>query len=75
EWLMSAEYIMAGGNNNVILCERGIRTYETATRNTFDIQAVPVIQKKSHLPIVMDPSHAAGTRYIVPSMSKASVMA
>lgn len=74
EWLMSAEYIMAGGNPNVVLCERGIRTYETMTRNTLDMQAVPVIKQKSHLPIIMDPSHAAGVRYIVPSMTKASVM-
>lgn len=75
EWLMSAEYIMAGGNNNVIFCERGIRTFENATRNTLDIQAVPVIQKESHLPIVVDPSHAAGVRYLIPSMAKAAVMA
>lgn len=75
EWLMSAEYIMAGGNNNVIFCERGIRTFETATRNTLDIQAVPVIQKESHLPIVIDPSHAAGVRYLIPSMAKAAVVA
>lgn len=75
EWLMSAEYIMAGGNDNVIFCERGIRTFETATRNTLDIQAVPVIQKESHLPIVIDPSHAAGVRHLIPSMAKAAVMA
>lgn len=75
EWLMSAEYIMAGGNNNVIFCERGIRTFETATRNTLDIQAVPVIQKESHLPIVVDPSHAAGVRYLIPSMAKSAVTA
>lgn len=74
EWLMSAEYIMAGGNNNVIFCERGIRTFETATRNTLDIQAVPVVQKESHLPIIVDPSHAAGVRYLIPSMAKAAVM-
>ncbi|CAM2916139.1 3-deoxy-7-phosphoheptulonate synthase [Salinicoccus roseus] len=74
EWLMSAEYVMAGGNDNVIFCERGIRTFETATRNTLDLQAVPVIQKESHLPIVIDPSHAAGVRHIIPSMAKAAVM-
>lgn len=74
EWLMSAEYVMAGGNNNVIFCERGIRTFETATRNTLDLQTVPVIQKESHLPIVIDPSHAAGIRHIIPSMAKAAVM-
>ena len=66
EWLMSAEYILAGGNKNVIFCERGIRTFEDATRNTLDIQAVPVVQKESHLPIVIDPSHAAGIRYVIP---------
>lgn len=72
---MSAEYIMAGGNSNVVLVERGIRTFETATRNTLDIQAVPVVQKESHLPIIVDPSHAAGVRYVIPSMAKAAVMA
>jgi len=67
EWLMSAEYIMAGGNEQVILCERGIRTFETATRNTFDISAVPVVKEHSHLPIIMDPSHATGiARYVAP---------
>ncbi len=75
EWLMSAEYIMSEGNENVILCERGIRTFESETRNTLDIQAVPVIQKLSHLPIIIDPSHAGGSSYLVPSMSKAAVMA
>ena len=75
EWLMSAEYVMAGGNDNVIFCERGIRTFETATRNTLDIQAVPVMQKESHLPIIVDPSHAAGVRHVIPSMAKAAVMA
>jgi 3-deoxy-7-phosphoheptulonate synthase len=74
EWLMSAEYIMSEGNENVILCERGIRTFETETRNTLDIQAVPVIQKLSHLPIIIDPSHAGGSAYLVPSMSKSAVM-
>lgn len=67
EWLMSAEYIMAGGNENVILCERGIRTYETAVRNTLDLSAIPVIREKSHLPIIVDPSHATGhARYVEP---------
>src|SRR5699024_12365852 len=60
---------------NVVLVERGIRTFETATRNTLDIQAVPVAQKESHLPIIVDPSHAAGVRYLIPSMAKAAVMA
>src|SRR5204862_7036785 len=59
EWLLSAEYVLSGGNNDVILCERGIRTFETATRNTFDISAIPVVKKLSHLPIVADPSHGA----------------
>ena len=75
EWLMSAEYIMAGGNKNVILCERGIRTFETATRNTLDLSAIPVIKELSHLPIIVDPSHATGySRYVSP-MSLASVAA
>ena len=73
EWLMSAEYIMSEGNENVILCERGIRTYETATRNTLDISAIPMIKKLSHLPIVVDPSHAAGLRWMVEPLSKAAV--
>ena len=75
EWLMSAEYIMAGGNENVILCERGIRTFETITRNTLDLQAVPVIKKLSHLPIIIDPSHAGGEAYLVEPMAKAAIMA
>ncbi|MEG0475739.1 MAG: 3-deoxy-7-phosphoheptulonate synthase [Carnobacterium sp.] len=75
EWLMSAEYIMSEGNENVILCERGIRTYETITRNTLDLQAVPVIKKLSHLPIIIDPSHAGGYTYLVEPMAKAAVVA
>lgn len=75
EWLMSAEYIMSGGNHSVILCERGIRTYDSTTRNVFDLQAVPVIQKQSHLPIIVDPSHAGGYTYLVEPMAKAGVMA
>ena len=66
---MSAEYIMAGGNHNVILCERGIRTYETYTRNTLDLSAVPAIKKLSHLPIIVDPSHATGLSWMVPTMA------
>ena len=62
EWLNAAEYIMSEGNEDVILCERGIRTFETSTRNTLDISAVPVIKNKSHLPIIVDPSHASGVR-------------
>lgn len=75
EWLMSAEYIAAGGNPNVILCERGIRTFETATRNTLDISAVPVIKRQSHLPIVVDPSHATGLWWAVGPLSMAAVSA
>ena len=75
ELLMSAEYIMAEGNERVILCERGIRTYETATRNTLDISAIPVIRSKSHLPIIVDPSHATGVRAYVEPLSKAAVAA
>jgi 3-deoxy-7-phosphoheptulonate synthase len=75
ELLLSAEYIMAGGNYNVVLCERGIRTFETSTRNTFDIAAIPVIQKLSHLPIVADPSHGTGRRDKVAPMARAAVAA
>lgn len=75
EWLMSAEYILAEGNPNVILCERGIRTFETATRNTLDISAVPVIKHLSHLPIVVDPSHGVGSRRFVAPMARAAVAA
>ena len=75
ELLLSAEYIMSGGNYNVVLCERGIRTFENATRNTLDISAIPVIQKLSHLPIVVDPSHGTGRRDKVPAMARAAVAA
>jgi 3-deoxy-7-phosphoheptulonate synthase len=75
EWLMAAEYIMAQGNPNVILCERGIRTFETFTRNTLDLNAVPVIKKLSHLPIFADPSHGTGKWYLVPAMALAAVAA
>ncbi len=75
EWLMSAEYIMAGGNKNVILCERGIRTFETYTRNTLDISAVPVLKNLTHLPIIVDPSHATGMRWLVPPLAKTAVAA
>ena len=75
ELLMSAEYIMAGGNNNVILCERGIRTFETMTRNTLDISAVPVLKRISHLPVVVDPSHGTGVVWLVKPMAKAAVVA
>jgi len=73
ELLMSAEYVVAHGNPNVILCERGIRTFETATRNTYDISAVPVLNELTHLPIVLDPSHAAGKRSLVPALARAGV--
>lgn len=75
EWLMSAEYIISEGNGNIILCERGIRTFETETRNTLDIQAVPIVKKYSHLPIIIDPSHASGQWDLVIPMSKAAVAA
>lgn len=75
EWLMSAEYIMAGGNSNVILCERGIRTYETMTRNTLDISAVPLLKQVSHLPVIVDPSHATGLTWLVKPLSKAAIAA
>lgn len=75
EWLMSAEYIMAGGNPNVLLCERGIRTFEGYTRNTFDISAIPVVESLSHLPIIADPSHATGRRDKVSPVARASVAA
>ncbi len=75
EWLMSAEYILSSGNKNVFLCERGIRTFEQYTRNTFDLSAIPVVHKKSHLPIIGDPSHATGLRDQVPPMARAAVAA
>lgn len=75
EWMMSAEYIMASGNENVILCERGIRTFETYTRNTLDLQSIPVLRKLTHLPVIIDPSHAGGKWWLVDSMAKASVAA
>lgn len=73
EWLMSAEYIMSGGNNNVILCERGIRTFETYTRNTLDLSAVLAVKNLSHLPVVVDPSHACGRSWMVEQMSIAAI--
>jgi len=75
EWLLAAEYILAQGNEQVILCERGIRTFETYTRNTMDISAIPIIEKVSHLPIVADPSHATGKWYLVPPLALAAVAA
>ena len=73
EFLMSAEYILASGNPNVILCERGIRTFETATRNTLDLSAVPVLKEKSHLPVIVDPSHAVGEWRFVCPLAKAAL--
>ena len=75
EWLMSAEYILSHGNPNVILCERGIRTFESYTRNTLDLQAIPVLKRLTHLPVVIDPSHAGGKWWLVEPMAKASVAA
>jgi 3-deoxy-7-phosphoheptulonate synthase len=75
EWLLSAEYILSGGNTDVILCERGIRTFETATRNTFDVSAIAMVKKLSHLPVVADPSHGAGRRDMVAPMARAAVAA
>jgi 3-deoxy-7-phosphoheptulonate synthase len=75
EWLLSAEYIMSGGNYNVVLCERGIRTFENATRNTLDVSAIPLVHKLSHLPVIADPSHAMGRRDYVLPMARAAVAA
>ncbi len=75
ELLMSAEYIMAGGKEQIILCERGMRTYETMTRNTLDLSAVPVLQERTHLPVIVDPSHATGQSRLVPPMALAAAAA
>ena len=75
ELLMSAEYIMSGGNENVILCERGIRTFETATRNTFDVSAIPVLHNLTHLPVIADPSHASGKSSLIKPLAKSAVAA
>jgi len=75
EWLLSAEYILTQGNRNVILCERGIRTFETATRNTFDVNAIPLVKRLSHLPIIGDPSHATGAWYLVEPVGLAAIAA
>jgi 3-deoxy-7-phosphoheptulonate synthase len=75
ELLMSAEYVMSQGNPNVILCERGIRTFETMTRNTLDLSAVPVLKRESHLPVVVDPSHGTGVRELIAPMACAAVAA
>lgn len=75
EWLMAAEYIAAGDNHNIIFCERGIRTFETAYRNVLDITAVPVLKKETHLPVIVDPSHAGGKAWMVAALSRAAVAA
>lgn len=75
ELLMAAEYIMAGGNEDIVLCERGIRTFEVATRNTLDLSCIPVLKRKTHLPVIVDPSHATGLSWAVESMAKASIAA
>lgn len=75
EWLMSAEYIAAGGNHNIIFCERGVRSFETAYRNMLDVTAVPVIKRETHLPVIIDPSHAGGKAWMVPALARAAVAA
>jgi 3-deoxy-7-phosphoheptulonate synthase len=75
ELLMAAEYIMAGGNDRIILCERGIRTFDSYTRNTLDLSAIPALKKHTHLPVIVDPSHATGIAWMVPAMSKAAIAA
>ncbi len=75
EWLMAAEYIAAGGNHNIIFCERGIRTFETAYRNVLDVTCIPVLKKETHLPVIVDPSHAGGKTWMVPALARAAVAA
>jgi 3-deoxy-7-phosphoheptulonate synthase len=75
EWLLAAEYLLAGGNHNVVLCERGIKTFETATRNTLDLSAIALAKELSHLPVLADPSHGTGLRSLVPPMSRAALAA
>lgn len=75
EWLMSAEYIAAGGNHNIILCERGVRSFETAYRNMLDVTAIPILKKETHLPVIVDPSHSGGKAWLVPALSKAAIAA
>ncbi len=73
EFLMAAEYILSQGNEQVVLCERGIRTFETSTRNTLDLSAVPMLKKLTHLPVIVDPSHGTGLRWMVPAMARAAI--
>ena len=75
EWLMAAEYIAAGGNHNIIFCERGVRSFETAYRNMLDVTAIPVLKRETHLPVIVDPSHAGGKAWLVPALSRAAVAA
>ena len=75
EWLMAAEYIAIGGNHNIIFCERGLRTFETAYRNVLDVTAIPVLKKETHLPVIVDPSHAGGKAFMVPALSRAAIAA
>ena len=75
EWLMAAEYIAAGGNHNIIFCERGIRTFETAYRNVMDVTCIPVLKKETHLPVIVDPSHAGGKTWMVPALARAAIAA
>ena len=75
EWLMAAEYIAAGGNHNIIFCERGIRTFETAYRNVLDVTCIPVLKKETHLPVIVDPSHAGGKTWMVPALARAAIAA
>ena len=75
EWLMAAEYIAAGGNHNIIFCERGVRSFETYYRNMLDVTAVPVLKRETHLPVIIDPSHAGGKSWMVPSLARAAIAA
>ena len=75
EWLHAAEYIFSNGNENIIFCERGIRTFEKSYRNTFDLNVIPILQEKTHLPVIADPSHSIGIRRFVPSMALSAIMA
>jgi 3-deoxy-7-phosphoheptulonate synthase len=75
EWLLAAEYLLAGGNPNVVLCERGIKTFETETRNTLDLSSVALVKELSHLPVIADPSHGTGRRSLIPAMSRAALAA
>lgn len=75
EWLMAAEYVMSEGNGQIILCERGIRTFETSTRNTLDLSAISIVKELSHLPVIVDPSHATGKRSLIIPMSRAAIAA